>query len=299
MSYKLTECPICGGAAREPLYATRDRHYGIQGEFQLVRCVGCQLVHLDPMYSDEELSNFYPTDYYSYQPRTTKPAKELIRRLVGMRIHTKDPLFPKPGRMLDVGCGTGWILEEMRDNGWEVYGIEISLQAVQVCKDRGLNVHAGTLFDANMPDNFFDYVRLNHSFEHMARPNETLQKIREILKPNGKVLIGIPNEDSFNSRCFGRYWWYRGVPVHPFTYSTNNIQLLLRRNGFSIEKVNFTSDYSGILGSGQICLNRNTSQNSTGALISNPIFQIITQRMAKMLDVLKMGDAIEVIAQKR
>lgn len=302
MTYRIRRCPICNDESREPLYSTRDRHYGIVGDFQLARCAGCGLIHLDPMYSDEELALLYPKDYYSYQPRALGKRyqiREFLKSFAGMRIHTKDPHFDRPGRVLDIGCGSGWFLEEMRSEGWEVHGIEINADAVAVCKERALNVHAGTIFDADLPEGYFDYVRLNHSFEHMTRPRETLQSIRRLLNANGRLLIGVPNEDSTNSRFFQKYWWYRGVPVHPYTYSTGNLKAFLENNGFSCMRVTYNSDWGGTLGSLQIFLNRNSSRLSTeGILIGNGFLRFIAQRIAKLLDLLGKGDAIEIIAQR-
>jgi hypothetical protein len=87
--------------------------------------------------------------------------------------------------------------------------------------------------------------------------------------------------------------------VHPFTYSVETLSQLLKKHGFEIARVAYNSDYSGILGSSQIWLNRKNGRKSTeGALISNPILKIFSQWVAKCIDQLNLGDAIEITANK-
>jgi SAM-dependent methyltransferase len=301
MSIELKGCPLCDGKHFEPLFSVRDRHYGIEGLYRIVRCANCSLLFLNPMYSDEELSTLYPDDYYAYQDNLRqKRWKEIARTILGFRIKTKDPKFAAPGRMLDLGCGTGWFLDQMRQQRWEVHGVEINSSAAELGRNGArLDIFAGTLKQAAYPSNYFDYIRANHSFEHISCPGETLDEIRRILRPGGTLLIGVPNVAGLNAKIFGQYWWYLGAPVHPFTYSVETLSQLLKKHGFEIARVAYNSDYSGILGSSQIWLNRKNGRKSTeGALISNPILKIFSQWVAKCIDQLNLGDAIEITANK-
>ena len=113
----------------EPLYLAKDRHYGIPGLFRIVRCTVCSLIFLNPMPCDDELAALYPQDYYAYQSTSSGAQRwrDLAKKLFRVRTATRDPLFRAPGKMLDVGCGTGWFMREMRDqHGWSVYGVEVS-----------------------------------------------------------------------------------------------------------------------------------------------------------------------------
>jgi len=256
---------------------------------------------LNPMYLDEELSALYPADYYAYQNNFSRNSwKKVIKSLLWVRVGTRDPRFGAPGRMLDLGCGSGWFLREMRDKGWDVYGVEINSSAAQLGRDQaGLKIHAGTLSQTNFPPSFFDYVRANHSFEHLTCPGETLREIGRIMRPGGRLLIGVPNVASLNARIFRQYWWYLGAPVHPFTYSVKTLSGFLEKYQFEILKVEYNSDYSGILGSVQIWLNRENRRKSTeGAAINNPILKILFHWIAKCVDLFRVGDAIEIVATK-
>jgi SAM-dependent methyltransferase len=301
MSVELNQCPLCGGENQDQIYVARDRHYGIPGLYRIVRCAECSLVFLNPMYSDDELSALYPMDYYAYQDNFERGGwKDIFKTILGCQSGTLDPKFPAPGRMLDLGCGSGWFLRRMRARGWETHGVEISNEAAELGRRKcGLDIFTGTLKQANFPAAHFDYVRSNHSFEHISCPGETLDEIHRILRPDGKLLIAVPNGDGLNSKIFRQYWWYRGAPVHPFTYSVRTLSTFLNKSDFAVEKVAYRSDYSGILGSLQIWLNRENGRRSTeGVMFKNPFLKIACHWMARFIDLFGLGDAIEITATK-
>jgi SAM-dependent methyltransferase len=297
----ISSCPLCAADQLNDLYVTRDRHYGIAGSYRVVKCANCSIVLLNPMYSDDALAAFYPSDYYAYQDQfQSNRWRRLTKRLLGYSKGTKEPSFPLPGRVLDLGCGSGWFLEELRSQGWDAYGVEISESASDLGRKlRNLKIFRGALPQAQFPSGFFDYVRANHSFEHISCPNETLDEIRRILKPHGKLLIGVPNIGSFNARLFKRYWWHLCAPVHAFSYSADTLCRMLAKHDFRVEKVTFNSDYFGIIGSLQIWLNRKTARKSMeGRLVNNYFLRFACQWFANFMDLARTGDMIEVTAVK-
>lgn len=253
------------------------------------------------MYSDKELAALYPSHYYAYQDEfQIRKWKELARRLLGYRVGTKEPRFQAPGTILDLGCGSGWFLDRMQSRGWKTYGVEISEQAALLGREaRGLQIFCGTLQDAKFSSECFDYVRANHSFEHISCPNETLDEIHRILKPQGKLLIGVPNVHSLNARVFKQYWWHLCAPVHTFNYSPDTLCRILLKHGFQLEKLSFNSDYFGILGSLQIWMNRKNGEKSMdGMLVNNYLLRFACQCAANLVDLAGQGDMIEITAVK-
>ncbi len=268
-----TSCIICGCGDMEFLFRTWDRHYGIKGEYNIARCRQCGLIFLDPMLSELELRRLYPDDYYAYQPAVTRTSwiRKIGKRLFRLPIPTHDPAFPAPGTVLDVGCGSGEYLLKMRKKGWRVFGVEPSRAAVIAGQNDGLKIFHGTVTQATFPDRFFDYVRANHSFEHMPNPHQALAEISRILKPHGKLFIGLPNTASLEFRLFKQYWWHLCVPVHAYGYSLGNIQSILAQHGFRLKERYFSSNYASILGSLQIFVNRKTRHPADGGpLLRNP-----------------------------
>jgi SAM-dependent methyltransferase len=161
----------------------------------------------------------------------------------------------------------------------------------------GLDIFAGTIDAANYPSATFDYVRSNHSFEHIHNPREVLLEIRRILKSTGLLFIGVPNVKGWMARFYGSYWWYLGAPVHPFGYSPATLGQLLAESGFDVKRVNYNSNSAGIFGSLQIYLNRNNGKvGEDGWIARSRFLRLIGRWTARILDSLKTGDCIEIIA---
>ncbi len=303
----LSCCPLCGRSAFAALFAARDRHYGNAGVFPVVECESCKLWFLNPMPTMAYLSGAYPSDYYSYSPpplndlavMNIQRTKKLVRRLVGFQSgRTGDPKFLRPGKVLDVGCGAGAFLLELRDNHWDVHGVELSLQAAARGRAQGLDIFGGTIEQAQYPDSTFDYIRSNHSFEHIHNPREVLREMRRTIKPNGLIFIGVPNVKGLMSRLFGNYWWYLGAPVHTSGYSPETLQELLKQEGFRVVKVNYNSTFGGVFGSLQIFLNRDNGRSSDeGWVFQNRAMRLLGHWIARWTDFFRTGDCIEVIAE--
>jgi SAM-dependent methyltransferase len=252
----------------------------------------------------EELMAFYPEDsYYSYSVEFREREtvwKGVLRKLLFLEYKTKDPEFSKPGRMLDIGCGNGWFIYQMRNRGWEVKGIEPSRAGAETGRRVGLDIHPGDILSAKYPDSNFDYIRANHSFEHIPNPKEVLLEIHRILKPDGKAFIGVPNIASMNARLFGQYWYYLGAPVHTFNYSNKTLPDMLERCGFKNVSIKYNSNYNGILGSIQIYLNRHSAKKSHEGPLMKPIFlRILGGFIAAIQNAIGQGDCIEVIFEKK
>jgi SAM-dependent methyltransferase len=298
----LYKCSLCGSEALEQAYITHDRHYGIEGTFTLSKCTSCGLVFVNPMPTEDYLTSLYPPTYYSYQDFYEKDLSTIgkIYKKYLVNIGTRDPHFKTPGKILDIGCGSGQFLYKMKKKGWIVSGVEVSESAAKLGNElEQLNIYNGNLLQAKFPGASFDYIRSNHSFEHITNPEEVLQEIHRILKPGGKLLIGVPNIVSFNARLFKKYWWYLGAPVHTYNYSVSTLSRMLEKHGFKVERVTHTGDYSGILGSFQIYLNKNSKRKSgEGFFINSRIFRIIAHWIAKVLNRLGSGDAIEIICTR-
>jgi SAM-dependent methyltransferase len=162
----------------------------------------------------------------------------------------------------------------------------------------GLDIFAGTLLEANLPTAEFDYVRSNHSFEHIENPRDVLREIRRIIKPDGKLFIGVPNVDSLPAKLFGPYWYNLGPPTHPYGYSPRSLALLLEQEGFHVERLTYNSTYAGWVGSVQIFLNKKSKhQSHVGRVINNPALKLVGQWIAALTDAFRMGDCIEVVAR--
>lgn len=299
----ITNCYNCHSTNLVNHANVPDRHYGIKGEFNLSKCAQCGLVFMNPMPTEEELKSFYPEEsYYSYHVdiyRQISPLKNWLIRLTCLDTIPKDVSFSSPGTVLDIGCGNGWNLYQYKQQGWKVAGVEPSKIAAEIGNQAGLNIYNGDLLSAGFEANSFDYIRLNHSFEHIHNPDEILSEIHRILKPDGKVFIGVPNIAGVNSKIFKKYWYYLGAPVHTFNYNTDTLRQMLEKNNFKVIKTNYNGNWAGFLGSIQIYLNRKSGKPSDqGFFVNFVFFKMVSGFIAKIQNLFHSGDCIELIATK-
>jgi SAM-dependent methyltransferase len=291
-------CPVCGLRESAPRFQARDPHYGNEGSWWERECSGCGSLFLDPLPQASEISGFYPEEsYYAYRPASARSRlKQTVMGMLGCLPGTKEPRFDRPGRLLDFGCGAGDFLADWRQQGWECCGVEVNERATAAARARGLDVRRslGEYADAS-----FDYVRANHSLEHVLDPPAIVREMYRVLKPGGTIFIGVPTRDGLPARIFGRYWWYLGAPVHPVTFSTRALTNLLRAAGLEPIRIGTRSDYGSTAGSLQIFLNRNTNRaSSEGLLFRFKPALVLGQWAARVLDFIGQGDKLEVVAIK-
>jgi 2-polyprenyl-3-methyl-5-hydroxy-6-metoxy-1,4-benzoquinol methylase len=293
-------CPICNSTKFNYLLTSHDNHYGVQGEFDHFACSDCTALFLNPMPTEKFLSNAYPSDYYAYQRlKGNLRLRNLVKKIIFVNSNTKDPKFKTSGKILDIGCGSGEFLLGMKKKGWSTYGVEPSKSAAALGNQYDLNIHNGTLLTSNYSDAFFDYIRSNHSLEHIPNPHENLKEIARIIKPGGKLFIGVPNTDGFAFSFFKQFWWNLTAPQHPINYNSRSLQALVLPYGFKRVSECTNSSYAGLLGSYQIKVNNKRGQRSAGGMLLNFIpFQMIGGFMSKILDLFKKGDCLEMIFEK-
>jgi len=274
MEYR--SCPVCDVQPRDVFLRGGDLLHNVAGDFTLSRC-GCGLVFVNPMPSNDELQQYYPDDYRPHRTLkvdTTLKNKRawkvfILRWYYGCPIDKPAPprwlrLLLKPvmfwislssmksmipyhgdGVILDVGCGNGGWLQRLMNCGWTVQGVEIDAPAAEAANQAGVPTICGTLLDTRFPDAAFDVVRLHYVFEHLVNPEETLDEVRRIMKPNGICYIRIPNIDSFTFQWFRDYWFPLDIPRHVFHYTPATFKRLARRHGLKVTRVHFNSPASG------------------------------------------------------
>lgn len=239
-------CNNCGGDDVVLLLEGRDRLQGKGGTFSLVRCGRCGLIYLNPRPTQEEMSRYYPKEYDRYRPAIEDEPSGLKRWLLRYGIQKRCRAITarkKGGRLLDVGCATGIFLAEMRRHGqWELHGVETTREAVAYARTRfGLDIFIGELEEAGYPDRYFDVITLWDVLEHLPDPRFTLLEIRRIMKPDGILLLQVPDVNSLEARLFGRFWIGLDIPRHLYLFSKQTLKPLLQQAGFEAREIEYFS----------------------------------------------------------
>jgi 2-polyprenyl-3-methyl-5-hydroxy-6-metoxy-1,4-benzoquinol methylase len=262
-------CPICNNDGVKLYERLCDIRFNAPGEWDISLCKSCTTLWVNPRPLKEELYKCYleyPThcdkdiDIEEKEQNVSKweRLKDII--LSGRK---KENQFSKrmflteesPGRLLDIGCGNGSYLALMRDNGWDVAGVEPDPKAALLAKERfGLDIFVGNIMEADFPPNSFDAITLSHVIEHVPNPHEVLTHCFFLLKHDGKLAITTPNVESLGRRIFGSAWFHLHPPQHLILYSPTSLRKIVEKVGFRILMLrSLVRTASGVfVGSGQI-----------------------------------------------
>ncbi len=141
------------------------------------------------------------------------------------------------GRLLDVGCGDGALLQQMHLMGWETEGVELDPAAAEVARRKGLQVRIGSLHDQKFPDTCFDAVVMSHVIEHVHHPLELVSEVRRILKPGRRLVVVTPNGASLGHRILGARWPFLDPPRHLQIFTMPALKSLVHAAGFEDVRV--------------------------------------------------------------
>lgn len=228
-------CAVCGGGEFRPELDC--------GGFSFVRCASCGLVQQNPQPSNEAVAARYGEshgqDYLGYElehERAFLRLQELALRDIGFGGMDR-------GRILDVGCATGALLESLRAADWSVAGVELCAPSAEYARNaRALDVRPSSLENAAFPEHSFDVVHASHLIEHLNDPRTFVRQARRVLKKDGTLLIATPNIDGFQAKLFGNAW-RSAIFDHLYLFSQRTLAELLRSEGFRIVR---TATWGGL-----------------------------------------------------
>jgi SAM-dependent methyltransferase len=210
---------------------------------QIVRCNRCGLMYASPRQrvpDHVEIAQYDPT-FDPFLPEHTRVMKERLQ----VRDYHKtrallNRLHPERGKLLEIGCSLGFLLQTFREDGWNVRGVEPYYQACRHAReDLGLEVINGVLESAALPESSCDVILLNHVIEHLDDPARTLREVNRILKPGGHFVIETPRYDTLMFRLFGRRERSVSCGGHLYFFTTRTLRNLYEAAGFKTLQVDY------------------------------------------------------------
>lgn len=148
-----------------------------------------------------------------------------------------DYLPSEKGRLLDIGSGLGWVVAEANKRGFNAWGLDPSKSKVALGKKRvEKHLLAGTI-EEYKPTKKFDYITMNHVFEHIPDLTTFLQHVRRLLVKRGWLLIACPNINSLTFRIFRKRWYPMSPREHYWQFTPKTLAQIVRNEGFSVRKI--------------------------------------------------------------
>jgi 2-polyprenyl-3-methyl-5-hydroxy-6-metoxy-1,4-benzoquinol methylase len=232
------QCDVCGTQDWRQLFTTVDRLHLSAQQFSIIECAQCKVWRTLPEMSEEELGQFYPDDYWGGEPTI-----EWIQASQSDKTDFVKQCQLEGGRILDVGCGAGFFLQALPEKSWLRYGVEIGHEAT-IAAAHALgkeHIFKGTLIESKFEKASFDVVTFWSALEHTNEPRSNLLEARRILKPDGTIIIQVPNTASYQAKIFKGDWFSLDAPRHRYHFNLQNLKQILEATGFTIYHSTFQS----------------------------------------------------------
>ncbi len=212
--------------------------FNITSDRQILCCLSCGVEFLFPQLNEEELTKLYSENYYHAWGIKGEEENETTKKMKMATFQLRLNLikqFVKKGRVLDVGCATGYFLEAAKENGFEPFGVELSEYSSNISKKKfgAETIFCGTLEQCNFSAKSFDVIAMSDLIEHVRIPSQTLSKAANLLKEDGVIMIMTPDTKTLFNNLMGKRWTHYKLE-HFFYFSFSSMHYLAKQCGLKV-----------------------------------------------------------------
>ena len=253
----MKKCIICNSETHKFLFTKEKVSY--------VKCKNCGLIFLNPQTSYKIIKDLYKDGeaYWRDYKHNILNGVDFSKKASNFYIELiqENIFLTKEMKVLDVGCGIGVFLNQIKPFVKEVKGIDLSEWTSKFSKEKyGIDILVGDILKLNLPKNYFDIITMWQTLEHVKNPKLIIEKIKAILRPDGYIIIGTPSVNCLFAKILGRKWNHFHKE-HLFLFSPKTITMLLTNLNLciiNIEKFAYSreTEFSNILGFLKMVANR-------------------------------------------
>ena len=237
----ITSCPVCNSPSFKPSIVVPD--WLVSNEkFEIVACKECDFRFISNAPKAEDAGKYYETEEYVEHSDSKEGLINTIYHVARKQMMKyKLKLVSKNSngkKLLDIGSGSGYFLNFMKQQGFDVKGVEISEKAVQLCNDKYsiLAYSPNDLIEGKLPKDI-DVATMWHVFEHVYSYDEYFKQIHECLSDDGTLIIAMPNHQCFEAGFYNKYWNGYDTPRHLWHFVPKTFRKFAENRGFEIVKM--------------------------------------------------------------
>ena len=249
----MNSCPICTTEMKFK-FVTKD--YLVTGEsFDIVECEACSIRTTTPFPDKKIIGNYYSSDdYISHDDKVSGIFDSIYGLVRTYQLNKKKKLIGKyfnksNGKILDIGCGAGDFLQYMKENHWNINGVDTSNKARKIANKK-LNIKVMDPKDWINNKEKYDVITCWHSLEHVHEPWVYLDKIKKSLTLNGFLIVALPNYQSTDAKIYKEFWAAYDTPRHLYHFTIKSMNKTIKPHGLNIESIyrmNFDPFYVSML----------------------------------------------------
>ncbi len=236
----ISNCPICFGKTFSKELSCKDHTYS-KKEFQIESCNSCGFWFTNPVPEPEKIGAYYKSDEYVSHTKTKKGLINFVYHIVKtyaikQKFKLVKPYFSSSASLLDYGCGAGDFLAYCNSKNVLVKGYEPSEEARKVAVENSKSnvCHTNEIHNEK---HSFDVITMWHVLEHVYDLNADFKQLVSLLKNDGRLVIAVPNRESFDANNYGEYWAAYDLPRHLYHFSKKDIKTFAKKHDLMIEKI--------------------------------------------------------------
>lgn len=231
-------CNQCGVDDATEVFAA-----GVAQPSRIVRCNRCGLMYSSPRTKEPDhvqIQTWDPSQHFvDRDPRRYEKERLQIRDYAKTRALINE-LYPRRGKLLEIGSGLGFLLAEFKKDGWDVLGVEPDAAYCHHAKEElGVESLDSILEDAGLAAETFDVILMNHVIEHLGDPLTTLSEINRVLKPSGHLVLETPRYDTLMFKLLGRRERSVSCSGHIYFFTTKTLRNLYEAAGFQTVQLDY------------------------------------------------------------
>ncbi|EDP69525.1 hypothetical protein FBALC1_00185 [Flavobacteriales bacterium ALC-1] len=223
----------------KPTRLTLKDHSVSGEEFQLLYNMELDMLETFPQPEVEKLTDYYKSEDYISHTDTKRNLLEKVYHLIrNVSLKRKLKLInsfnSESKQLLDIGCGTGDFLETALKANWQILGIEPNDKAREIANSKTNNSVFEIKHLNKLEPDSFDVITLWHVLEHLPNLEMHTALFKRLLKPNGTLVIAIPNFKSYDAKHYKNFWAAYDVPRHLWHFSKTSISELFKKENLKL-----------------------------------------------------------------
>lgn len=224
--------------SEQNVYIKVKDHSVSKENFELLLDEELQLLKTHPQPELSLLGKYYESDDYISHTDAKRSLFEKVYHLVKSyslkkKVGIINSYHPEKGSLLDIGAGTGDFLVTAKIAGWQITGIEPNENAKKLAISKGISFQ-NTI--ESIENQQFDVITMWHVMEHVPDVTHQIKELKRLLKPNGTIIIAVPNYKSYDAKHYGIFWAAYDVPRHLWHFSKTSIEKLVSRENMKLVK---------------------------------------------------------------